>query len=141
MRLISQTLREILVLLLITIAAAGAMLALHPKTPGYEAGKLEAGEIALELLPENVQWLDARTSAEFAQEHIPGAMLLNEDEWDYLLSEFLMVWDPDATVVVYCSSQTCSASKAVAERLRQDMEGITVYHLKGGWEEWKAKNQ
>lgn len=141
MKLWAQTIRELIVLLLITLAAAGVTMALHPKAPNYAAGRLEAGEIALELVPENIQWIDARTAAEFEQGHIQGAMLLNEDEWDTLLSEFLMVWDPEATVIVYCSSQTCSASKAVAERLRQDVEGITVYHLKGGWEEWKAKNQ
>lgn len=142
MKLWSQTIKELTVLLLITLAVAGAATAFHPKAPDYSAGKLDAGEITLENIPAtNVQWLDARSYSDFEKEHIPGAMLLNEDDWDTLLSEFVMVWDPEATVIVYCSSLSCSASKAVAERLRQDIEGINVYHLKGGWEAWKAKNQ
>ena len=37
-------------------------------------------------------WVDARPDDEFANEHVPGAISLNEDRWNELLPQFLAVW-------------------------------------------------
>ena len=91
---------------------------------------------------DNVMWTDARPDAEFEHDHIPGAILLNEDSWNELLPLFLEQWSPDKRVVVYCSAQSCNASAEVARRLREeaqlkDNQGKNcVFVLEGGWEEW-----
>ena len=83
-----------------------------------------------------VLWVDARPETEFARNHIPGALLLNEDGWDAQLRTFLSAWSPERKIVVYCSRQTCNASHEVAERLRKEAGLSNVYVLEGGWEEW-----
>ena len=87
----------------------------------------------------NAIWVDARPDVEFEREHITGAVLLNEDRWNELLPQFLTAWSPEKRVVVYCSSQSCNASREVARRLRDEAQLKNVFVLKGGWEEWLKK--
>jgi rhodanese-related sulfurtransferase len=94
---------------------------------------------------EQTIWVDARPEDEFAQDHVPGAMMLNEDKWNALLPELLSVWTPEKKVVVYCSSLSCNASREVARKLREtvqlkDPDGKNcVFVLEGGWEAWLKK--
>jgi rhodanese-related sulfurtransferase len=85
---------------------------------------------------ENTIWVDARPDTEFEREHIPGAVLLNEDRWNELLPQFLTMWSPEKRVIVYCSSRSCNASREVARRLRDEAQLKNVFVLQGGWEEW-----
>jgi rhodanese-related sulfurtransferase len=87
----------------------------------------------------NAIWVDARPDLEFEREHVPGAVLLNEDRWNELLPQFLTTWSPEKRVVVYCSSQSCNASREVARRLRDEAQLKNVFVLQGGWEEWLQK--
>ena len=86
----------------------------------------------------NAIWIDARPEGEFTQEHIPGALLLNEDRWNELLPAMLAAWSPEKRVVVYCSSESCGSSREVARRLRNEAQLKNVFVLEGGWEEWKG---
>ena len=86
-------------------------------------------------------WVDARPDEEFARDHVPGAFSLNEDHWNELLPQFLATWSPEKRVVVYCSSQSCNASREVARRLRDEAQLKNVFVLQGGWEEWVKKNR
>jgi rhodanese-related sulfurtransferase len=81
-------------------------------------------------------WVDARPDNEFARDHVPGAISLNEDRWNELLPQFLGAWSPDKKVVVYCSSLSCNASREVARRLRKEAQLQNVFVLEGGWEAW-----
>jgi len=85
---------------------------------------------------DSVIWVDARPDNEFERDHIPGAILLNEDRWTELLPQFLGQWSPEKKVVVYCSAQSCNASREVAKRLREEAQLKDVFVLDGGWEEW-----
>jgi rhodanese-related sulfurtransferase len=85
---------------------------------------------------DNVIWVDARPDNEFERDHIPNAILLNEDRWTDLLPQFLGQWSPEKKVVVYCSAQSCNASREVAKRLRDEAQLKNVFVLDGGWEEW-----
>ena len=85
---------------------------------------------------DNSIWVDARPDAEFAHDHVPGAVPLNEDRWNELMPQVLAVWSPEKKVVVYCSSLSCNASREVARRLRKEAQLPSVFVLKGGWEEW-----
>jgi rhodanese-related sulfurtransferase len=87
----------------------------------------------------NAIWVDARPDVEFERNHVPGAVLLNEDRWNELLPQFLATWSPEKRVVVYCSSQSCNASREVARRLRDEAQLKNVFVLQGGWEEWLMK--
>jgi rhodanese-related sulfurtransferase len=85
-------------------------------------------------------WVDARPDNEFERDHVPGALLLNEDRWNELLPQFLASWSPEKKVVVYCSTHGCNASREVAHRLRNEAQLKNVFVLEGGWEAWlKAK--
>ena len=131
--------RQILTLCGLALVPALAAMALHPKHPGWDPNRLAEGEILLskaEALGRTVLWVDARPEKEYQTEHIPGAVPLNEDRWDSLLSSFLERWMPGQTVVVYCDSRLCDASRSVAKRLRES-GAAPVYVLKGGWEAWR----
>ena len=113
--------------------------AIHPRAPVYGAIELAEGEITLSIIlaeGAEVLWVDARSRDTYERDHVPGAILLNEDDWETLLNEFLDSWNPDLTIVVYCDSQQCQASKHVAERLRSELQLEKVYTLYGGWETW-----
>jgi len=90
---------------------------------------------------ENVIWVDARPDDEFARDHVPAALSLNEDRWNELLPQFLTEWAPGKKIVVYCSSVSCNASREVARRLRKEAQLPDVYVLEGGWEAWLKKNR
>ncbi len=96
---------------------------------------------------QNAIWVDARPNDEYESDHVPGAILLNEDHWNELLPQFLSTWSPAKKVVVYCSSLSCNASRDVARRLRnevqlKDSEGKNcVFVLDGGWEAWLKKKK
>ena len=103
---------------------------------------LAPGEVRLataRLWGDQVQWVDARSRAKYERTHIPGALLLNEDEWDKLVGPFLDAWDADKTLVVYCDGGSCEASEAVAERIRTELKIGGVFVLKGGWAAWEGK--
>jgi rhodanese-related sulfurtransferase len=89
----------------------------------------------------NVIWVDARPDEEFARDHVPGALSLNEDRWNELLPPFLAMWSPEKKVVVYCSSLSCNTSREVARRLRKEAQLSDVFVLEGGWEAWLKKNR
>ena len=86
-------------------------------------------------------WVDARPDEDFARDHVPGALSLNEDRWNELLPQFLQKWSPEKRIVVYCSSQSCNAAREVAKRLRDEAQLKNVFLLQGGWEEWLKKNR
>ena len=103
---------------------------------------LAPGEVRLataRMWGDSVQWVDARSRAKYERTHIPGALLLNEDEWSKLVGPFLDAWDADKTLVVYCDGGNCDTSQAVAERIRTELKIGGVYVLKGGWAAWEGK--
>ena len=86
-------------------------------------------------------WVDARPQEEFEREHVPGALLLNEDRWNELVPQVLAVWAPDKRVVVYCSTDGCGSSREIAHRLRKEAGLTNVFVLEGGWEAWKKEGK
>ncbi len=83
-------------------------------------------------------WIDARPEADFDRDHVPGAVLLNEDRWNELLPQFLQErWSPDKKLIVYCSAESCNLAGDVARRLHEEAKlPNQIRVLKGGWEEW-----
>jgi rhodanese-related sulfurtransferase len=135
----SQTIRQACLLLL--AACLPAIVAGFWAHPRWSEDEIAEGEISLAdalAKQSEVMWVDARPVTDFAKESIPGALPLNEDEWQELLPPLLEAWHPGQTLVVYCSSKGCHASHEVAKRLREFNVG-PVYALHGGWEAWKRK--
>jgi rhodanese-related sulfurtransferase len=136
---IAQAVRQAVALLLFALlpAAISGAVQLTWKKPAH----LGDGEVELATVRpwgDAVLWVDARPRAKFEREHIPGAVLLNEDEWVRLVGPFLDAWEPEKTIVVYCDGGSCDASRAVARRIKTEL-GVdnAVWVLKGGWDAWR----
>ena len=106
--------------------------------PGWQKRPADSSEVTLAQAKSwgaMVLWIDARPNEQFAKDHIPGALALNEDDWNALLPQVLAAWSPERKLVVYCSRKSCNASHAVAERLRHESGLVYVFVFPGGWEE------
>lgn len=129
--------------LLLLLAAAPALLAawLHPRAPDWDWRNAPPGEgmVTFAALPapmDAITWIDARSHAAFSAAHIPGAVLLNEDEWEALFFDAIDALADPQPIVVYCGDAGCQASERVAERLRNDLAREDIYVLHRGWEAW-----
>jgi rhodanese-related sulfurtransferase len=89
-------------------------------------------------VPANALWIDARSAPEFAREHVPGALNLNETNWNEALVKLFQTWRRPRPIVVYCSFR-CSSGTKVATKLKElGVEPVQV--LEGGFERWKQSN-
>lgn len=136
--MIARALRQIAALLALALVPALVSGAFHLVYREPEA--LAENEVRLETVRtwrETVLWVDARSRAKFERDHIPDAVLLNEDEWVRLVGPFLDAWDPEKAIVVYCDGGACEASHQVARRIKTEL-GVenTIWVLKGGWDAW-----
>jgi rhodanese-related sulfurtransferase len=128
--------KEASILLLIAFALAGVT-RLVVRAP---QATMNHDEILLEeATKRQVLWIDARNKTEYAKDHIPDAVNLNEDAWEELLPSLLSIYSPDKTLVVYCDSDQCDASRQVAKRLRDEVGLKNIFILKGGWQAWLAR--
>jgi len=135
---VKQVLRQSFLLALIALLPAIGSSAFHLTQPGWDPSALQPGEILLSSVVafnQPVLWVDARSQGQYEKDHVPQAVLLNEDDWERQFSAVVQRWQTGQPVVVYCDSQECQASRSVAKRLRES--GIApVYVLKGGWQAW-----
>lgn len=131
---------QCLLLLLVPLAPAALVGLLHPKAPRlFQQEALAPGEVRLDIARDwepEVLWVDARSRPDFEEAHIPGAVLLNEEEWETLFFDFAGTWDGSRKIVVYCGASQCQASHRVAERLREALESEEIHVLHGGWKVW-----
>jgi len=79
----------------------------------------------------NILLLDVRTSAEYKEGHISGAMLIPDYEIDASLG---ILGNKNSTIIVYCGSG--GRSKRVVEKLRR-YGYINSYSMIGGISEWE----
>lgn len=134
--------RDILLLLALPLLFAAGTAFLHPNAPAWSEEALGEGEVNLAMIEAwdgEVLWVDARPREAFEAGRVPGALLLNEDEWHDRLLDFFDRWIElsEPRVVVYCSSRGCRASHQVAERLREETGADNIFVLQGGWETWR----
>jgi rhodanese-related sulfurtransferase len=107
----------------------------------WQARVAESDMVSVELARSwgaDAIWIDARPEADFERDHVPDAVLLNEDRWNELLPQFLQQrWSPEKKLIVYCSAESCNLAGDVARRLREEAKlPNQIRVLKGGWEEW-----
>ncbi|WP_070120374.1 rhodanese-like domain-containing protein [Bacillus marinisedimentorum] len=111
----------ILVLLLLAVLGACGSGATYQDVSPEKAQAL--------IQEEDVQVLDVRTSQEFAEGHIPGAMLIPLQELEGRLGEL----DKEGKYVVVCRSgnRSAQASEILAEN------GFTnIHNMNGGMSQW-----
>jgi len=138
-RPVRPMLRDAGVLLLLALLPALLSAWLHPNRPAWSWHPPAVAEVDLRTVQQwhAVLWVDARGAKDYSQQHIPGAISLNETEWERLLPEFLLAWQPGRPVVVYCNSEQCNASHEVAARLKRELNIGNIRVLKGGWAAWQ----
>ena len=79
---------------------------------------------------EEINIIDVRRPADYAQGHIPGAVNLFSEQWNSLHG-----LEKDKINIVYCYSQVCHlAAKAC---LVFAEHGYSVMELEGGFDVWK----
>ncbi len=134
--------KQAAVLLFLAAASGAAVYALHPLAPALylEDVPLGQGETTMALVDEqwgaDVFWVDARPREQYEEGHLPGAFLLNEQEWDTQLFEhYETIVENDRPVVIYCGSEACQSSHKIAQKLREQVGMTDVYVLRGGWKE------
>jgi rhodanese-related sulfurtransferase len=80
-----------------------------------------------------VIWVDGRSNEDYEESHHEGAIHLNFEFWDEGIGLILEKWEPGTGIVVYCEGRGCESSRAIAERLRNELEMDSIYWLTGGW--------
>jgi len=82
--------------------------------------------------------LDARSTAEFADGHIPGARSLPVARFTEMFDAFKSAVGEDRMIIVYCRGLSCDDSQLLAERLRANGRRIILIY-RGGIEDWTGR--
>lgn len=125
--------REALVLLVLAGVLAILTALWHPWAP-------DSGDWEIPLAEATGKpwlWVDARSNGEFLSGHVPGAVNVNEDDWEAGLQKLMSIWRPGRPILVYCSTARCRSSHTVARRIRKSLGNEEVQVLQGGWEAWQ----
>ena len=127
--------------MIILLAASPAVANDKAKLMDELSGYLEfvdygGGTIFAEQIPKSeyskMMIIDARDAAQFAKEHIPGAVNI---EWRQVLAKSSSI-PKDKSVLIYCNTGSLSAQAGFALRV-SGWENVKI--LQGGYAEWKAK--
>ncbi len=81
-------------------------------------------------------FLDARSAADYAQGHLPGALSAPADDVASHFGELQAFFDREQPMVVYCSSDTCDEALLLLRFLRGQGYTDTALLL-GGFEGWR----
>jgi rhodanese-related sulfurtransferase len=112
------------------------MLTLGACAASQPAAELIDAQQAQQILQQqNVQVLDIRTPAEFADGHLAKARNLDFYASDF--AEQLKQLDPKAPYVMYCASGRRSAE---AHLQMKAMGFEQVYEIQGGYQAWQSQN-
>jgi rhodanese-related sulfurtransferase len=136
---------QAVILLALAAVAAAVTYHFHPRAPALYLSQapLRDDEVNLAQIQERWQgkviWLDARPADIFAQGHIPGAHLLNEQGFMEQLMEITdILQTTDQPVIIYCGGEKCEASRTIRKKLLEFVPLEECYVLQGGWPAWKA---
>ena len=137
--------RSAVLLLALTFLAAVATHVWHPQAPAWYLASepLKDDEVDMKTIQErwqgDVLWIDARLREHFEKAHVPGALLLNDQERDALLIEHIeKLQDNAKPVVIYCDGHACQASRKMRTYLMETMAMQNVWVLHGGWPAWET---
>lgn len=136
--------RQAIFLVLLGAAAAWATYAWHPRAPALYLVQepLRDDEVSMQFIHDQWQgrvlWIDARIQEQYDAEHVPGALLLNEQHFEEQLFNYLDILQANSKpIVLYCNAAKCDASRKILQRLKQTLPIEKAFVLKGGWNAWK----
>lgn len=139
-----SALRQATFLIVFAATAAWATHAWHPRAPALYLveGPLRDDEVSLKVIQQRWQgkvlWIDARIQEQYDAEHIPGAVLLNEQHFEEQLFGLLDTLQTNKKpIILYCNAAKCDASRKILERLKQTLSIENAFVLKGGWNAWR----
>ena len=95
---------------------------------------VDADSFAQVIEDTTVVRLDVRTASEYSQGHIPGALLIDVTQADFMQKAEQLL-QKDKTIALYCRSGR--RSKTAAQQLAQ--HGYQVIELNTGFNSWKGK--
>jgi rhodanese-related sulfurtransferase len=137
--------------LLVALATGLALLAnvwhprglslLAPPAEGESAGdplQMSFEEAARRHAERSAVFVDARSAADYAAGHIPGALNGPDSEFDRWIEGFIAATDPETVIVAYCEGAGCELSRSLVEKLR-DLGYAEARYVVDGWGRWKAK--
>ncbi len=128
---------EMAIILAVALGLAGASHWLRPDALPWEADSYEI-DLRQALSMSDALWVDARAEAEQERGTYPGAIALNEEDWEEGFARLLDVWQPGQPIIAFCGDDACVRSRSVAERLRRDLGEATAYSLRDGWSALRA---
>ncbi|MCB1275656.1 rhodanese-like domain-containing protein [Prosthecobacter sp.] len=139
-----SAIRQAAVLIFLAATAACATYAWHPRAPALYLVQepLRDDEVSMQVIEERWQgrvlWIDARIQEQYDAEHVPGALLLNEQHFEEQLFSYLDILQANSKpIILYCNAAKCDASRKILERLKQTLPIENAFVLKGGWNAWK----
>ena len=83
--------------------------------------------------------VDVRLAAVYDAGHIPEAISLPEASSSLEIKAFLELVSTNMTLIVYCSSTSCSQSMRVANRLVTEFHRPSVKYMTGGYQEYQQE--
>lgn len=133
-----------LLLMTLTLAAYAAWLkvereqgpAAPPAVPPGVIPLLRAAEAEQLWHHDGTLFVDVRSTRDYAEGHIAGAISLPEEEFEARFPALQSRLRPARAIVVYCKSEDCGKSLWAAIRLRN--AGLAQTHIyPAGWYDWK----
>jgi rhodanese-related sulfurtransferase len=101
------------------------------------ASSLRWVEVKPLLAASQIVLVDARATAAYEIEHIPGAVSLPVNSAPAEFLAFATKYPKDTAIVTYCGSDNCDLSQELAEKLRRDLGFTNVKEMLGGIAEYR----
>jgi len=84
-------------------------------------------------------FIDARNDADYAEGHIPGALLVDHYYSSQYLPDVLPIVEWTEKVIIYCNGGDCEDNALVAmDLLEEGVPAAKICLFKGGWEAWEV---
>lgn len=123
-------------LLPLVILLFGMVLSSCDTAPKGKVEVVSAAVIAKQLITPNLQLVDVRTAAEFAQGTIKGAVNIDVKETT-TFKDKMEQFDKNKPVYIFC--QAGGRSKRAAAQLLE-MGFTTIYDFSGGYSTWSSQH-
>ena len=155
-----QTIREMVILVGVSVILAMATNYLSPKgialigqwdtskgiitanTRGkddYRVAEIDQVTDAAKIFyDDDTLFVDARSTEDYENGHIPGAISLPVGQFDQRIETFLQRYPPDQPIITYCSGRTCEDSHELA-LLLSDVGFREVRVFIDGFPGWEAE--
>ena len=99
--------------------------------------------VAMEQGDTSIVFLDARDEDGYADDHVPGAVLVDHYRQDKYLPAVMPRLMSAQSIIVYCSGGDCEDSRFLASSLvyEDGLSSDIVFVYEGGIEDWIAKGK